>query len=65
MCPGEDWGRIGYRPGVPGAGLLFDRVGGSRMSDVSIIGTGAMGSALVEALAAAEADVTVWNRTTD
>jgi 3-hydroxyisobutyrate dehydrogenase-like beta-hydroxyacid dehydrogenase len=35
------------------------------MSDVSVIGTGAMGSALVEALAAAEAEVTVWNRTTD
>jgi 3-hydroxyisobutyrate dehydrogenase-like beta-hydroxyacid dehydrogenase len=33
------------------------------MSDVSVIGTGVMGSALVEALAAAGADVTVWNRT--
>jgi 3-hydroxyisobutyrate dehydrogenase-like beta-hydroxyacid dehydrogenase len=33
------------------------------MSDVSVIGTGAMGSALVEALAAAGAEVTVWNRT--
>ena len=35
------------------------------MSDVSVIGTGAMGSALVEALAAAGGEVTVWNRTTD
>ena len=35
------------------------------MSDVSVIGTGAMGSALVEALAAAGAEVTVWNRTRD
>lgn len=33
------------------------------MSDVSVIGTGAMGSALVEALAASGAEVTVWNRT--
>jgi 3-hydroxyisobutyrate dehydrogenase-like beta-hydroxyacid dehydrogenase len=33
------------------------------MSDVSVIGTGVMGSALVEALAASGADVTVWNRT--
>lgn len=33
------------------------------MSDVSVIGTGAMGSALVEGLAAAGAEVTVWNRT--
>jgi len=33
------------------------------MTDVSVIGTGAMGSALVEALAASEAEVTVWNRT--
>jgi 3-hydroxyisobutyrate dehydrogenase-like beta-hydroxyacid dehydrogenase len=35
------------------------------MSDVSVLGTGAMGSALVEALAAAGAEVTVWNRTRD
>jgi 3-hydroxyisobutyrate dehydrogenase-like beta-hydroxyacid dehydrogenase len=35
------------------------------MSDVSVIGTGAMGSALVEALAASSAEVTVWNRTMD
>lgn len=33
------------------------------MSDVSVIGTGAMGSALVEGLGASGADVTVWNRT--
>jgi 3-hydroxyisobutyrate dehydrogenase-like beta-hydroxyacid dehydrogenase len=33
------------------------------MSDVSVIGLGAMGSALVEALAASRAEVTVWNRT--
>ncbi|WP_276319865.1 NAD(P)-dependent oxidoreductase [Egibacter rhizosphaerae] len=35
------------------------------MSDVSVIGTGVMGSALVEALAASGAEVAVWNRTTD
>jgi 3-hydroxyisobutyrate dehydrogenase-like beta-hydroxyacid dehydrogenase len=35
------------------------------MSDVSVIGTGAMGSALVQALSAAGAEVTVWNRTKD
>ena len=33
------------------------------MSDVSVIGTGAMGSALVEGLGASGVDVTVWNRT--
>jgi 3-hydroxyisobutyrate dehydrogenase-like beta-hydroxyacid dehydrogenase len=33
------------------------------MSDVSVIGTGAMGSALVEVLVASGAEVTVWNRT--
>ena len=33
------------------------------MSDVSVVGTGTMGSALVEALAASGAKVTVWNRT--
>lgn len=33
------------------------------MSDVSVIGTGAMGSALVEGLKASGARVTVWNRT--
>lgn len=33
------------------------------MSDVSVIGTGAMGSALVEGLKASGAQVTVWNRT--
>jgi 3-hydroxyisobutyrate dehydrogenase-like beta-hydroxyacid dehydrogenase len=33
------------------------------MSDVSVIGAGAMGSALVEVLAASGADVTVWNGT--
>jgi 3-hydroxyisobutyrate dehydrogenase-like beta-hydroxyacid dehydrogenase len=35
------------------------------MADVSVIGTGAMGSALVEVLAASGADVAVWNRTRD
>jgi cation diffusion facilitator CzcD-associated flavoprotein CzcO len=33
------------------------------MSDVSVIGTGSMGSALVEVLAGSGAEVTVWNRT--
>ena len=33
------------------------------MSDVSVIGAGAMGSALVVALAASGTEVTVWNRT--
>jgi hypothetical protein len=33
------------------------------MSDVAVIGAGAMGSALVEVFAAAGVDVTVWNRT--
>ncbi|TVR25551.1 MAG: 6-phosphogluconate dehydrogenase [Ilumatobacter sp.] len=33
------------------------------MTDVSVIGTGVMGSALAEALATAGAQVTVWNRT--
>jgi 3-hydroxyisobutyrate dehydrogenase-like beta-hydroxyacid dehydrogenase len=33
------------------------------VTDVSVIGIGAMGSALVEALADAGASVTVWNRT--
>jgi 3-hydroxyisobutyrate dehydrogenase-like beta-hydroxyacid dehydrogenase len=33
------------------------------MSDVSVIGTGSMGTALVEALEASGADVTIWNRT--
>ena len=33
------------------------------MSDVSVIGCGAMGSALVETLAEAQTDVTIWNRT--
>ena len=33
------------------------------MSDVSVIGTGVMGSALVQAFAASGAEVTVWNRT--
>ena len=33
------------------------------MSDVSVIGTGAMGSALAEGLGASGAEVTVWNRT--
>jgi 3-hydroxyisobutyrate dehydrogenase-like beta-hydroxyacid dehydrogenase len=33
------------------------------MSDVSVIGTGSMGSALVQGLHASGADVTVWNRT--
>lgn len=33
------------------------------MSDVSVIGTGAMGSALVQGLEASGARVTVWNRT--
>jgi len=32
------------------------------MSDVSVIGTGVMGSALVEVLAASGAEVAVWNR---
>lgn len=35
------------------------------MTDVSVIGTGAMGSALVDALAASEAEVAVWNRTSE
>jgi 3-hydroxyisobutyrate dehydrogenase-like beta-hydroxyacid dehydrogenase len=35
------------------------------MSDVSVIGTGAMGSALVQGLAGSGAEVTVWNRTKD
>ncbi len=35
------------------------------MSDVSVIGTGVMGSALAEALAASGAQVTVWNRTSE
>jgi len=35
------------------------------MGDVSVIGTGAMGSALVAVLAASGAEVTVWNRTRD
>lgn len=34
-----------------------------QMSDVSVIGTGVMGSALVEVLAVSGAAVTVWNRT--
>ena len=34
-----------------------------QMNDVSVIGTGVMGSALVEALATSGAGVTVWNRT--
>ena len=33
------------------------------MTDVSVIGIGAMGSALVEALAASGVEVTAWNRT--
>lgn len=33
------------------------------MGDVSVIGAGAMGSALIEVLAASGADVRVWNRT--
>ena len=33
------------------------------MSDVSVIGTGVMGSALVEVFASSGAEVTVWNRT--
>jgi 3-hydroxyisobutyrate dehydrogenase-like beta-hydroxyacid dehydrogenase len=33
------------------------------MSDVSVIGAGAMGSALVEVLASSSAEVMVWNRT--
>jgi 3-hydroxyisobutyrate dehydrogenase-like beta-hydroxyacid dehydrogenase len=33
------------------------------MSDVSVIGAGAMGSALVEVLAASSSEVMVWNRT--
>jgi 3-hydroxyisobutyrate dehydrogenase-like beta-hydroxyacid dehydrogenase len=33
------------------------------MSDVSVVGAGAMGSALVEVLAASGAEVMVWNRT--
>lgn len=47
-------------PGPNGHGR---RVG--RPSDVSVIGTGAMGSALAEALAAAGAEVSVWNRTNE
>lgn len=33
------------------------------MSDVSVIGCGAMGSALIETLAGANNRVTIWNRT--
>jgi 3-hydroxyisobutyrate dehydrogenase-like beta-hydroxyacid dehydrogenase len=36
---------------------------GRQMSDVSVIGTGVMGSALVEVLAGSAYQVTVWNRT--
>lgn len=36
---------------------------GGESSDVSVIGAGAMGSALVDAFAASGARVTVWNRT--
>lgn len=32
------------------------------MSDISVIGTGAMGSALARALLKAGREVTVWNR---
>jgi 3-hydroxyisobutyrate dehydrogenase-like beta-hydroxyacid dehydrogenase len=35
------------------------------VTDVSVIGIGAMGSALVEALAASGVEVTAWNRTRD
>ena len=35
------------------------------MTDVSVIGTGAMGRALAEALTASGAEVAVWNRTRD
>jgi 3-hydroxyisobutyrate dehydrogenase-like beta-hydroxyacid dehydrogenase len=45
-----------------GGGAIV-RLGGRQMSDVSVIGTGSMGSALVEGLQASGADVTVWNRT--
>lgn len=33
------------------------------MSDISVIGCGAMGSALIETLAEQDACVTIWNRT--
>jgi 3-hydroxyisobutyrate dehydrogenase-like beta-hydroxyacid dehydrogenase len=39
------------------------REGSPAMSDVSVIGTGSMGSALVQGLQASGAHVTVWNRT--
>jgi 3-hydroxyisobutyrate dehydrogenase-like beta-hydroxyacid dehydrogenase len=42
---------------------VVPRLGDCQMSDVSVIGTGAMGSALVEGLKASGARVTVWNRT--
>ena len=35
----------------------------NKMSDVSVIGAGVMGSALIEVLAASGAEVTAWNRT--
>jgi len=35
----------------------------NKMSDVSVIGAGVMGSALIEVFAASGAEVTVWNRT--
>ena len=42
---------------------VVPRLGDCQMSNVSVIGTGAMGSALVEGLKASGARVTVWNRT--
>jgi len=45
------------------ASCAIDGLGGMQMADVSVIGTGAMGGALVEAFAAAGAEVAVWNRT--
>jgi 3-hydroxyisobutyrate dehydrogenase-like beta-hydroxyacid dehydrogenase len=37
--------------------------GGEQMGDVSVLGAGAMGGALAEALAASGAEVVIWNRT--
>ena len=36
---------------------------GRKMTDVTVIGTGVMGSALMHALSGSGAEVTVWNRT--
>lgn len=65
MPPETAVGRI--EPGevarADGRALRLLWLGDCQMSDVSVIGTGAMGSALVEGLKASGAQVTVWNRT--